>query len=247
MSRKVFISNGHGLNTPGKRTPPFPKTGKVIKEWEFNYPTAKALEGKTKNQGYETIMVSDTSNDTPLSTRTGIANRNCHDVNKCVYASIHFNAYRSKWGNHGGIETLYNPISKNGKKLAQEVQSKMVKATGLRDRGIKPRKNLAELNRTKMPAIIVECGFMDNLEEANLMLNEAYHETCAQAILEGINSYFGVETKHDKNRVKIKYQDKVFSVNGMLKDGRNYIPIRVLEEFGHTVHWNNDLKQVEVD
>jgi len=42
MSYKIAVDNGHGLNTPGKRTPPMPD-GRVIREWEFNYPTAQKL------------------------------------------------------------------------------------------------------------------------------------------------------------------------------------------------------------
>jgi len=56
------------------------------------------------------------------------------------------------------------------------VQAELVKATGLRDRGIKAD-NFYVLRETKMPAILCECGFMDNMEEAKLMLDENYQWT----------------------------------------------------------------------
>ena len=73
------------------------------------------------------------------------------------------------------------------------MQVELVKSTGLRDRGIKSRTDLAVLRRTKMPAILCECGFMDNLEEAKLMLDENYQWKVAESIGKGICNYLGVK------------------------------------------------------
>ena len=123
----IAIDNGHGLNTPGKRTPQFPD-GKVIKEWEFNYPTAKKLGEMLKYNGFNIIYVSDTNQDTPLSVRTKKAN----DVKADAYVSVHFNAYQGAWGSHGGIETYHYPNSTKGKHLADLIQDELIKETGLR-------------------------------------------------------------------------------------------------------------------
>lgn len=185
---KIAIDNGHGLKTAGKRTPPFPNTGQVIHEWQFNHATAKKLEQILRSQGHQVLMVSDTQDDTPLSTRSTRANNWGADV----FVSVHYNAYQSVWGTHGGLETLFSQGSTNGQKLAKLVQDELIKATGLRDRGTKPRSDLSVLNNTKMVAILPECGFMDNLQEASLMLNEGYQMKCAQAIANGINQYLGI-------------------------------------------------------
>lgn len=184
---KVAIDNGHGLNTAGKRTPPLPG-GRVIHEWEFNYPTAKKLKQVLERCGLETIMVSDTQEDTPLATRTSKAN----NANADIFVSIHYNAFKGEWGTHGGVETHYYPTSGKGKKLAQLVQAELAKATGLRDRGIWAS-NFYVLRKTKMPAILCECGFMDNVEEANLMLDENYQWKVAEAIGRGVCNYLGVK------------------------------------------------------
>ena len=109
---KIAIDNGHGIDTAGRRTPKMPN-GRAIKEWEFNYPTAKKLEQVLKRCGLDTIMVSDTKEDTPLATRTTRANNAKADL----FVSIHYNAFQGKWGDHGGVETLYYPTSTKGKKL----------------------------------------------------------------------------------------------------------------------------------
>lgn len=187
MAYKIAIDNGHGYNTAGKRTPVM-SDGKAIREWEFNHPTAKKLEQVLKRCGLKTLLVSDTKEDTPLATRVNRANNAKADV----FVSIHYNAYQGKWGSHGGVEVHHHKTSTKGKKLAQLVQKELVKATGLRDRGIKDY-NFYVTRQTTMPAILCECGFMDNLEEAKLMLNEDYQWKVAEAIARGVCSYLGVK------------------------------------------------------
>ena len=183
----VCIDNGHGYDTLGNRTPVMPN-GKVIREWEFNHPTAKKLESVLKRCGFRVIMASDTKKDTTLVNRVKRAN----DGGADIFVSIHYNAYKGIWGSHGGIETLHYLNSSKGKNLAQQVQRELVKATGLRDRGIKGR-NLYVLRRPSMPAIICECGFMDNLKEAELMTDGNHQWKVAEAIGKGICNYFGVK------------------------------------------------------
>jgi len=215
---KVAIDNGHGLNTAGKRTPPLPD-GRVIREWEFNYPTAKKLKQVLERCGLETIMVSDTQEDTPLAIRTSRAN----NANADIFVSIHYNAFKGEWGTHGGVETHYYPSSTKGKKLAELVQAELAKATGLRNRGIWAS-NFYVLRKTKMPAILCECGFMDNLEEAKLMLDENYQWTVAEAIGRGICAYLGVKyvSKPEPKKEEAASGDKLYKVQvGAFKERKN--------------------------
>lgn len=213
---KIAIDNGHGYNTSGKRTPKMPD-GKVIREWEFNHPTAKKLEAAVKRCGMKPVMVSDTREDTPLATRTSTAN----DAKADLFVSIHYNAFDGKWGNHGGIETYYYPTSNNGKRLAELVQSKLVNATGLRDRGAKSAKFYV-LRKTIMPGILCECGFMDNLQEARLMLDASYQTKVAEAICRGICHYLGIKYVPQNTSKSDDLQGGIYRVQvGAFKDKNN--------------------------
>ncbi len=216
MSKLIAIDNGHGKDTPGKRTPKI-LNSRVIHEWEFNFPTAKKLGKLLEHNGFKVIYVSDTSVDTPLSTRTSRAN----NANADLFISIHYNALAGEFGSHGGIETLYHPNSSNGKKLASLVQNELIKETGLRNRGIKARPGLAVLKNTQMPAIICECGFMDNLNEAKLMLDEDYQLKCARAITKGICRYYGKQFK-DINTSNPK-NDNLYRVRKSWSDSRSQL------------------------
>lgn len=182
---KIAIDNGHGLNTPGKRTPLFPD-GSHIREWQFNHPTALKLGELLRAQGFEVVYVSPGEEDTPLGTRTARANQAKADL----LVSIHYNAATGSWGSANGIETFHHPSSTKGKKLAALVQKEIIRETGRRDRGAKSA-NFYVLRETAMPAVLVECGFMDFLEEARLMLQEEYQTKCARAMAKGICAYFG--------------------------------------------------------
>ncbi|PTR88699.1 N-acetylmuramoyl-L-alanine amidase C-terminal domain-containing protein, partial [Bacillus anthracis] len=69
--------------------------------------------------------------------------------------SIHLNAFNTI---ANGVEVLYY----DQKALAAKVSAQLAKDIGWKDRGAKPRTDLAVLANTKAPAILIECGFIDN-------------------------------------------------------------------------------------
>ena len=264
---KIAGDGGHGLKTAGKRTPPLPGTGRVIHEWEFNHPTSKLLQAELIKSGHQFLHTSDTSVDTALSVRARKANNWGADI----YVSAHYNAENHLFDKFvDGVETLYRTGSVEGMKLAEYVQAEMVKATGLRDRGIKPRSDLGILNLTNMPAIIVECGFMDNVKDATNMLSVGYQSTCAKAIATGINKYFGVAKAPAAPRpipkapaaprpiptvTKLSISGRLVTVKGTNIDGISYItvgtqkiPVRDLfETLGYqSITWDNDKQMVVI-
>jgi len=186
---KISLDSGHGINTQGKRTPD------GMHEWEFNSQVAMyAMAELDKYEDIELQRVDDVSGkiDVPLSTRTDKANSWGADV----YISVHANAFGTGgWNNTSGIETFtYPTASRESFVLAKLVQDELVKATKRNDRGIKTA-NFAVLRETSMPAILVECGFMTNKEEATLLKSDSYRKTCASAIVKGLADMYGLKKK----------------------------------------------------
>lgn len=183
----VATDAGHGQETAGKRTPAFPD-GSVMKENTFNRAVVGYLIAELERNGFDTINVSPEMTDTALSVRTTRANNAGADI----YISIHANAYGDGWNDANGIETLVYRIGDNGQtQLAKLVQAKLIAETGLKDRGVKERTDLAVLRDTKMPAILCECGFMTNIAEAKLLVSDDYRRKVARAICKGVCSYYG--------------------------------------------------------
>jgi N-acetylmuramoyl-L-alanine amidase len=204
---KIAIDDGHGRETAGKRTPAF-SDGSVMRENEFNEAVALYLEKALKRCGFDVLMVAPETTDTPLKTRVQRANNAKADV----YISIHANAIGDRWSTANGVESWIYEGVKNGSqtyKLAEFVHNYLINATGRRDRGIKRSKDLYVLNSTKMHAVLVECGFMTNLEEAKLLQDDGYRRKCAEGICMGICTFYGKEYKEEKKMAEMTVQEAI--------------------------------------
>lgn len=198
MVKLIALDDGHGINTAGKRTPILPTGMKselgrnYMNENLFNRAVVKYLNLHLKASGFKTILVAPTDEDTPLATRVKRAN----DAKADLYVSVHANALTSKkWGTHGGTETYVYKGSKESERIGKIIHKWLMKGTPLRDRGVKEGNHLYVIRNTKMPAVLVECAFMDNLEEAKLLLSDAFRKECAKEIAQGICEAYGVKFK----------------------------------------------------
>jgi N-acetylmuramoyl-L-alanine amidase len=194
----VVIDAGHGGKDPGA------VASDGTKEKDLNLDVAKRLEKHLKAMGFSTIMTRTDDTFIELANRPGLANNNYADF----FMSIHFNAF-SKTSN--GIETLYYPnevnddYTLNNRSIAEIFHTEVIKATKRGSRGINPRPNLQVLNKSKMPAILAELGFITNPEELALAKTERYREDSARALAVSILKYFrdiqGVSTEIDPNSI----------------------------------------------
>jgi N-acetylmuramoyl-L-alanine amidase len=198
MSKLIALDNGHGIRTPGKRTPKWTDGTKSIytkndfmHEWEFNRGVVKRLKVELERNGFRVLEVSPTDIDTSIIRRTRAANLAKADI----YVSVHANALGNVWNEKvNGIETL---TSGKGESLAlgKILQKHMVWASGLRDRGLKDGSWLGVVKGTHMPAVLVECGFMDNPAEAKMLNMAEYRQQMAVALCKGICEYYNVVYK----------------------------------------------------
>lgn len=183
----IALCDGHGRETAGKRTPD------GIKENQFNAPAVNFLDSALKRCGFDTLLVAPDDTDTPLITRVQRAN----DAKADLYISIHYNALKGNWDEtKGGVETHYHPNSTKGKRAAELVQKYVAQGTPQVNRGTKAS-NFYVLRETNMPAVLVECGFMDVRKEAALMLQPEFQKETAEQICQGVCEYFNVPYVHE--------------------------------------------------
>ncbi|SHF33568.1 N-acetylmuramoyl-L-alanine amidase [Caloramator proteoclasticus] len=144
------------------------------------------------------VFVSETrTSDTTLSLkdRTLFANRGNFDY----FISFHRNAYIPEKTN--GVETYVYIIGREkSKELAERIQKALIQV-GFFNRGIK-KANFQVLRETKMPAVLVEVGFIDNSEDNKLFdsKKDEIAKGIAKAILEQLNIKY-VETSKILYRV----------------------------------------------
>lgn len=187
---KIVLDAGHGLQTAGKQTPDGEK------EWTFNNTVLLAAQSKLKlYEKVELLRVDDSTGrtDIPLKIRTHHANNWKADV----YLSFHHNANTGVWGDWGGVETYtYEGNGSNSKaeQLAKLIQPRLVRAMGLRDRGVR-KKNLHVLRETKMPAVLIEGGFMDSRTDIEALRNPQRLKAQGEAIAEAVITYYQFKKK----------------------------------------------------
>ena len=139
---------------------------------------------------------------------------NAHDVDLDI--SIHLNSGRNDYsgdGSTGGVEVYgYNTdVKEIGDKICTSVSNTL----GIRNRGFKTTKNLYVLNNTKAKAILVECCFVDDKDDA-----EKWNaEKCAKAVCEalGYNPNGYTNTTSDRSNTK-----HLYSVGDYVKFGSSY-------------------------
>ena len=168
-----MLDAGHGPNTIGKRTP----DGKM-KEFEFNEAVVRLITNELKAFAIAVVHSHSNKRDVSLNERTALANKTGVDA----FISIHANAFGTTWNNASGIETFtYTKPSEQSIILASLVQNSLCSITGRINRGVK-KADFAVVRGTTMPAILVECGFMTNKNEAILLQSINYRMRCAKAI-----------------------------------------------------------------
>ena len=173
--RIIAIDAGHGGRDPGG-------IGKNrAYEKNFTLKIAKILQKRLQNDGANVIMSRTKDKNTSLVQRTRQANLSKADI----FISIHMNSFKNNKAN--GTETYF--YKKNDKKLALNLQKELTKTLKLKDNGLK-RNRLYVLKYSKMPAALVEPGFLTNPKDYNKLSKKNTSEEIAQAIHRGILNYY---------------------------------------------------------
>lgn len=175
-NRIIIIDPGHGGRDPGA-------VSKGIKEKDLNLKIASRLYFLLHTRGIKVKMTRTNDRSLALEDRVRMAN----NLKPEIFISIHCNAASSNKAN--GIETIYYQGSTKGKVLAEKIQLKLVDKLKRKDRGIKTRDNLFVLKYTSMPAVLIECGFLTNPEEKNLLTKDNFRNNISTAISSGLGEY----------------------------------------------------------
>lgn len=171
----VLLDNGHGglINgqyiTPGKRKD-WGDNG-VIYEGEFNRAIVNGLIEKLTFLKIPYVNIAPEYRDVRLSTRVKRANK--YPANQCFYLSVHSNA-----GGGHGCEFFTSPgVTKSdaiatifGEEYKKEFPDRRLR-TDYSDGDLDKERRFYVLTRTRMPAVLTENFFMDNLEEFQNILN----------------------------------------------------------------------------
>ncbi|MFQ6864161.1 N-acetylmuramoyl-L-alanine amidase [Blautia sp.] len=188
-SQVIAVDPGHGGTDPGM----IGVDG--LEEKGINLEISMKLSEFLKEKGYRVVMTR--KEDKGLSDPSA-SNKKAQDMqrriafleeaNPVLTVSIHQNSFSDQ--NVRGPQVFYYENSVEGKNLAEKIQESMNKSLApKRPRMIKANTSYYLLKRSKGTLVIVECGFLTNSEEAELLKTETYQQKAAEAIAEGIDDY----------------------------------------------------------
>ena len=194
-SRLVVIDAGHGAADSGK----VGINGELEKD--INLSIALRLKELLEQQDIKVVMTREDDQGTyPV---TG-SNRKIRDMQKRVErinkeqpaltVSIHQNSYPDE--SVSGVQTFYFEGSKEGKTAAEILQKQLIATLQPpKERVAKSNTSYYLLKNTNYPIVIVECGFLTNHREAELLASEDYQQQTAWAIHLGILQYLNTGGK----------------------------------------------------
>ena len=179
---KVFIGVGHGGSDPGA-------VANGVNEKDLNLDIAKACCNKLKKHGVSVKMSRTKDEYDPVSEEI----RECNAYAPDLAVDIHNNA-----GGGDGAEVYYHFGGGKGKTLAENILAEIVKV-GQNSRGTKIKKNsqgkdyYGFIRQTSCPAVIVECAFIDNAADLEILASKAKRKKVGRAIAKGILTTLDVE------------------------------------------------------
>jgi len=193
----VVLDPGHGGKDDGAK-------GNGLVEKNLSLDVALRIEQILKPFNFPVVLTRRDDTYPTLEERAATANR----IDNAIFVSIHFNHAHDRVST--GVETFFAPDKipppgnwtwvgffnkpdapplDNGETLAGFIQASLVMRTDAVNRGIKNNQELYVVRHTHCPAVLVECGFINNPLEAQLISNGEYRQRLASAIAEGIMSY----------------------------------------------------------
>ncbi|MFK7849492.1 MAG: N-acetylmuramoyl-L-alanine amidase [Akkermansiaceae bacterium] len=171
--KTVIIDPGHGGHDKGGQW------GRVY-EKHLALDTSVRLESHLKKMGYKTVMTRRSDYFVSLPGRMRIANK----YSNAIFISIHYNY---TWKRHvSGIETFY--YSGSSKKLAQDVHRGVMNRVSVVDRKVKYARYYV-IRNCKLPAILVEGGFVSNTKERSRMKTASFRDAVAKGIADGVKRF----------------------------------------------------------
>lgn len=192
---KILIDPGHGIDTPGKRSP-----DGLFREYLWNRQVADLILEGLVSAGVDASLVVTETNDVSLRNRVNRVNTICNRLgaSNVLLVSIHANAAGngSAWMNAKG----WSCYTSKGKTKSDQVAECLYDAFEEEFQDRKIRKDMSDgdrdweenfyvLQKSKCPAVLLENFFYDNREECAWMLQEESKKRIASAAVKGIIKY----------------------------------------------------------
>jgi len=216
--KTVVLDPGHGGHDKGARSP-------LGNEKEFTLDVARKLRPLLQAKGFRVVLTRENDAFIPLHVRAHIANQ----TRDSIFVSIHFNGASNRAASGFEIFSLTprgapstgddalalhfvnmqagSPVDAQSFGLSTAIYHSMLGHLAEVDRGIK-RARFAVLRHTKIPAVLVEGGFLSETDNSKRVSDPAWRAKFAEALCVGIENYRNVVEKKERPMLVAEYRAK---------------------------------------
>ena len=195
MQKVVILDNGHGIETPGKRSPDC-----KFREYKWCREFVQKLKYELQQLDYLVFDIVPEADDIGLTPRAKRANEiiSKYGSDNCIFISIHNNAAGNgdKWYNASGWEVWTTEGQNNSDKLAECLTDACIEV-GIKLRSDKSdgdndyESNFTVIQKTNCPAVLTENMFMDSKNDVEFLTSQEGIDKLINLHIIGIQKYFG--------------------------------------------------------
>lgn len=182
----ITLDAGHGGNDSGALS-----TSKKVREKDLTLDITRAIAAELTREGATVILTRNSDVRIPLKERAEIANESSSDI----FVSVHINSNKVSNARAGSM-TFYHKSETMGRILATCLQAEIGKIAsppgiGVRSDSTLYQSGLAVLRYSRMPAVLLELGFINHSSDLKAMTDSEYAKKVAAAVRQGLKTYFG--------------------------------------------------------
>ena len=176
----IMLDAGHGGRDEGTKVHSF-------KEKKITLATVLYTKKFLEQMGYRVILTRSKDVEISLHRRVALANK----TQSALFVSIHYNA--SKKTDAKGVEIFYYDSkdpdrAKKSRRLANYILHYVIDQTEANSRGVKVG-NFHVIRETDMPAVLLEGGFVTNIQECSHLRRKEYLENIGKGVAQGIDKF----------------------------------------------------------
>lgn len=177
---EIVLDSGHGGSDPGK-------VGvNGVKEKDINRQITEKIKERLEEKGISVVLTKEKDEESGKGKTEEMQERvkKINEIQPVLTVSIHQNSYPDE--EIKGAQIFYYTHSTDSEKAAKIIQESLRNIDPENHREAKANDTYYLLKRTKVPVVIVECGFLSNPQEAEKLSGEPYQKQVADAVTEGI-------------------------------------------------------------